>query len=228
MVRMSCIAIGATALVAGAVFGITSCRAEDEAGRAARAASACERLCRLVVRSPDASPSGLCHRGCLAQLHVMGSTCERDWLQWVECEICSTQKGARIPAKTADFAESVRASCASEVATVRKCADDCRQAGILHSGAIEAGDAGAMTRTTTYEVRFQGCSACVHEIGAGAEAPCSAAKVCSSSCYGCRSGRSSIGLRACVDGHCASAEELEDLASRLEVLRPCLGGFAAH
>ncbi len=219
MRRSSPRAFRVAAQLAGAVLCIVACSRAKKAGRAARASNSCEQLCRLVVRSSESGPSGQCHRGCLAQVFAAGPACEDSLINWMDCE---NARGVEEPSKAPDLAVSGRATpyCSRELRAVTDCNKDCQSAGILQTGEQQIVDSGS-TRRVLYEVKYHGCSTCSVDKGAAARAPCSSPKVCASDCYGCRSGQSSVSLRACVEGRCAERSELDHLLHRLEVLGPC-------
>lgn len=217
MYRLSPTAWRIVAVAAGATLLSSACRKRSEAGRAERAAAACEKLCRLVVRSSDARPEGQCHRGCMAQLSAAGSACEPMALKWLECRANAarpfeTPKGSA-PAPAAD-------SCGVELSLAKDCAKDCRRDGILQSGEQTLTDRGS-AQQVSFEARYYGCSSCVIDSGAPQGAACTSPKICAAKCFACRSQRGAVGLRACVDGHCASTAELGGLLQRLDMLAPC-------
>jgi hypothetical protein len=81
---------------------------------------------------------------------------------------------------------------------------------------------GAAMSPVQYEVRYYGCSACATEPGAPAAAACSSPKICAAPCFACRSGQSSVSVRACVEGRCADQAQLNQLVGELALLAPCV------
>jgi hypothetical protein len=212
-------AVWAAAQVAGAVLCIVACSRDDEAGRAARVSTRCERLCRTVVRAADPTPSGQCHRGCLAQVFAVGKACEDRLVDWMDCAVAEAAEG---DLATRDSMGTARRAhpCARESSAAKDCAKHCQSAGIVQSGEQLVELAGARRRVL-YELSYQGCFTCVVQKGAEARAPCSSAKSCASRCFDCRSGQGSVSLRACVAGLCAEPSELDDLVHRLDALGVC-------
>jgi hypothetical protein len=211
--------LGAASLMAGALFGSVACREPTEAGRAARLKSTCERYCRLVVRSPEASPAGDCHRGCLAHLRAEADQCSMRLARWMDCEVWRLEaEESQIPKPP--LPAYLPARCPKEHSAFVACARDCQKDGVLESGEIRLNES-EPPRAALYEVWHHGCTPCGALPGAGTNAPCSSAKVCAAHCVACGSGREALSLRACVDHHCAAASELESLQRALPSLLVC-------
>lgn len=197
------------ALLAGLAFLHQACSENRKAGRAAKQTELCKDYCRLVVRSSNPSPAGDCHRECIAAHHDAGESCEPDWLNWIECEIL---RSSEPPRSTRD--------CSEQRIKVAKCRQECRQVGTVIAGEMHL-VSDSSERRANYELHFHGCEPCEPQVGIGPGAPCSAAKVCAGRCTRCRSGRSSVSLRACVEGKCADATELTAIGAQLDALAPC-------
>jgi hypothetical protein len=221
MLRSLPTARSANAVMAGVVLFTSACSCGDEAGRAARSSQACGRFCRLVVRSLDETPNGPCQRGCLAELSLAGTACRAAKLDWMDCRIGAARALTVQPARPVD-SEPSAVSCAKELGAARSCTKDCSKDGILQSGEQYLSEVRPPSQVS-YEVRYHGCSPCGIDDGARAGAPCSTAKVCESKCYDCQLGRSTISLRACVDGHCAASGELQALLRQVNLLEVCVG-----
>lgn len=209
----------AAAHVAGLGLCVVGCARDNEAGRAARATTSCERRCRLVVRSSEPAQLEQCQRGCLAQVFAAGPACESRLVDWMDCENTSAKSGVLVPRDSAAPTTSPQ-RCNRALERARECAQDCKHAGIVVSGDQSVPGSGVVRRVL-YEVKYQGCARCAVDQGAPARAPCSSARVCASECFGCRSGQSSVSLRACVDGRCAESSELAELVVKLDALGAC-------
>lgn len=205
----------AYALLAGVMLASVACRSKPEAGRAARATQACERLCRLAVRGAEGTAADPCRRGCLAQFSAAGDGCAASALIWLECRADRASE-----ASVATGRLGTLDPCGSAHAELERCTAVCRRDGILQSGEQRLTDQ-SPPKAVAFEVRYYGCSHCSIEPGAAAGARCSSPKVCAADCFSCRSHLRSVSMRACVDGHCAATTELAGLMQRLDMMAPC-------
>jgi hypothetical protein len=189
----------------GPLCWLTSCRNQEEAGRAARVVVSCRKACQVAYEASSPRQSDGCERACGAW--AMGAPgCSRLALAYVDCLAKPGVPGRGALAWEGDSREQ-HGPCPLERQLHAQCELGCRAEGERQSGEMRRPGANEPS-PIQYELTDCGCRDCVRAPGVSPGGRCEAARICAEQVLVCDGGSRQHRLRACEQGRCAGRDQM--------------------